>query len=206
MKPESGDARRRAPAAARNADPILAVLRRVLPETGWVLEIASGSGEHALHFARSLPGLVFQPSDPDAGARASIEAWRRQAALPNLRPPLALDVHADWTLESEPAALLCINMIHIAPWSACLALLDGAARWLRTGAPLVLYGPYREEGAHTAPSNAEFDASLRSRDARWGVRDLEAVSAEALARGFRLEERVVMPANNRTLVYRRTSA
>ena len=203
---ESADARRRAPAASRNAEPILAVLRRVLPARGRVLEVASGTGEHALYFAGRLPGLVFQPSDPDPGCRASIDAWRMHAGLPNLLPPLALDVHrAPWPIEPEaaPDALLCINMIHIAPWTACLALLDGAATWLAPGAPLFLYGPYREGGAHTAPSNEDFDASLRARDPSWGVRDLESVRAEAEARGFALEEVVPMPANNRSVIFRR---
>ena len=203
---ETADARRSAPAAARNADPILEVLRRVLPPAARVLEVASGSGEHALHFARALPDRSFLPSDPDPDSLASAEAWRRHAGPPNLLPPIALDVHqTPWPLDAStaPDAIVCINMIHISPWSACLALLDGAARWLPPGAPLVLYGPYREGGVHTAPSNADFDAGLRARDPRWGVRDLEAVRDAAAERGFALEEVVVMPANNRSLVFRR---
>jgi len=201
------DARRHAPATARNREPILAVLSRVLPARGLVLEIASGSGEHAVAFAARLPGLRFQPSDADPQALASIEAWRVDAGVGNVLPALALDVEAlPWALPAgigAPDAILCINMIHIAPWSACLALLEGSSQWLAPGAPLVLYGPYREEGRHTAPSNEVFDASLRERDPAWGVRDLESVSAEAAARGFALEEVVAMPANNRTVVLRR---
>ena len=180
------------------------MLERVLPARGCVLEIASGTGEHAVAFAQALPSLVFQPSDVDPDALASIEAWRRHGALPNLRRALAVDVHElPWALPEAPDAVLCINMIHIAPWSACLALLDGAAAALAPGAPLVLYGPYREGGAHSAPSNAAFDASLRERDPRWGVRDQDEVAAEAAARGLDREEVVAMPANNRTLVLRR---
>ncbi len=198
------DARRFAPATQRNREPILAVLRRVLPERGLALEVASGSGEHAVAFAESFPALRFQPSDPDRAARASIAAWRDEASLPNLLAPIALDVHTrPWPLDTEPDAILCINMIHIAPWTACLALLDGASERLVPGAPLVLYGPFREEGRHTAESNAAFDASLRERDPSWGVRDLEDVAEEASARGFALEEVVTMPANNRTVVFRR---
>jgi hypothetical protein len=200
------DARRFAPATARNREPILAVLERVLPAQGLVLEIASGTGEHAVAFAARWPALTFQPSDPDLEARESIEAWRRYAALPNLRPPLALDVHQrPWTLPraAEPDAILCVNMIHIAPWSACLALLEGAGENLRPGAPLIVYGPFREAGHPAAPSNAAFDRSLRERDPRFGLRALEAVRDEAVARGLRLDEVVVMPANNRTLVFRR---
>jgi SAM-dependent methyltransferase len=200
----AGDARRFAPATQRNRAPILAVLERTLPERGLVLEIASGTGEHAVAFAEALPALVFQPSDVDPGALASAEAWRAHSGLANVRPPIALDVHAvPWPLRERPDAILCTNLIHIAPWSACLALLDGASAALAPGAPLVLYGPYREGGAHTAPSNAAFDASLRERDARWGVRDQGEVAAEATARGLDLVEVVAMPANNRTLVFRR---
>ncbi len=180
------------------------MLERVLPAQGLVLEVASGTGEHAVAFARALPGLEIQPSDVDPDAIASIEAWRCYSALPNVRPALALDVHAwPWPLKGAPDAILCSNMIHIAPWSACLALLDGAAALLAPRAPLVLYGPYREGGVHTAPSNEVFDASLRERDPRWGVRDADEVAAEAAARGLDLEEIVAMPANNRTLVLRR---
>jgi Protein of unknown function (DUF938) len=180
------------------------VLERVLPARGLVLEVASGTGEHAVAFARALPMLEFQPTDVDPEALESIEAWRAHSGLSNVRRAVALDVHpTPWPLSGAPDAVLCINMIHIAPWSACLALLDGAAAALAPGAPLVLYGPYRAGGSHTAPSNAAFDASLRERDPRWGVRDQEAVAAEAATRGLALEEVVEMPANNRTLVLRR---
>ena len=182
------------------------MLERVLPARGLVLEIASGTGEHAAAFARAMPALEFQPSDIDPESLASIDAWRRHSGAPNLRAPVRLDVHElPWALPgiSVVHAVLCINMIHIAPWSACLALLDGAAARLAPGAPLVLYGPYREGGVHTAPSNESFDASLRKRDASWGVRDLDEVAGEASRRGFALEEVIAMPANNRTLVFRR---
>ena len=194
--------RRFYPATARNRDPILAVLQRVLPSRGLLLEVASGSGEHAVHFAAHLPDLVFQPTDPAAEARESIEAWRVHEGRPNVRPPLALDAAAStWPVEAAEA-VLCVNMVHISPWAATLGLLEGAARILPPGGPLVLYGPYRIGGAHTAPSNASFDASLRARDPRWGVRDLERVLEEAAARGLAHEETVPMPANNQTVVLR----
>lgn len=206
--PPAADPRRFAPATLRNRDAILGVLRGVLPATGLVLEVASGSGEHALHLAAALPGLVFQPSDPDPAARASIDAWAADASLPNLRPALALDAAppASWPI-ARADAVLCINMIHIAPWAAALGLMAGAARLLaEPGAPLVLYGPFRRGGAHTAPSNEAFDASLRAQDPRWGVRDLEAVAEAAAAAGFGPPEVVAMPANNLTLVFRRRPA
>lgn len=197
------DPRRFAPAAARNRDPILAVLRRVLPARGLVLEIASGSGEHAVHFAQAFPGLAFQPSDPEADARASIDAWAGDAA--NVRPALALDAAAwPWPLAAADA-VLCINMIHIAPWAASEGLVRGAAAILPVGAPLVLYGPFRRGGRHTAPSNAEFDAGLRARNPAWGVRDLEAVAALAAQAGFGPPEVVEMPANNLVVVFRRSA-
>lgn len=199
------DARRHAPAAARNREPILAVLRRHLPETGLVLEVSSGTGEHAVHFAAALPGLTWQPSDPDPDARASIAAWAAEAGLPNLRPPLALDAATeDWPV-ARADAVLCINMIHIAPWAAGLGLLRGAARRLPPGGPLILYGPYRRGGRHTAPSNAAFDAGLRAQDPRWGVRNLEAVAEAAAATGFGPPSVEEMPANNLTVVFRRTA-
>jgi hypothetical protein len=200
----SVDARLRFPATERNRAPILDVLSRVLPPRGTVLEIASGSGEHAIFFARALGSLTWQPSDPDPAHVASIDAWRASEASSNVAPALRLDVHdARWPLESADA-IFCANMIHIAPWSACLALLEGASRLLSKGAPLVLYGPFREGGAHTTPSNESFDASLRARDSRWGVRDLDEVLAEARLRGLVHEETVRMPANNLTVVLRRS--
>ena len=195
--------KRTPPAAERNAGPILGVLRRVLPPRGLVLEVASGSGYHAAHFARALPELTWQPTDVDADGLASIAGWVEDAALPNLRAPLALDVTAaTWPVEHADA-IVCINMIHIAPWACALALLSGAARLLAPGAPLVTYGPYRFDGAFTAESNAAFDASLRARDPAWGVRDVADLSREAAARGLPLEETVPMPASNHTLVFRR---
>ena len=193
--------KRHAPATERNREPILAVLRLVLPARGLALEIASGSGQHAVHFAAALPGLAWQPSDRDPESLASIAAWRDEAALPNLRPPLLLDVLAPWPVDRADA-LFCANMIHISPWSCTLALLDGAARILAPGAPLVLYGPYRRGGQHTAPSNAAFDASLRARDPAWGVRDLERVLAEAASRDLDLDRVVELPANNVAVVLR----
>lgn len=197
------DARRYAPSVARNKDAIAAVLARYLPSSGLVLEIASGSGEHAVHFASSFPALVFQPTDPSEEALASIAAWRQETALPNMRAPLALDVTAaPWPI-NHADAVTCINMIHIAPWEATLGLMAGAARIIPPGGLLFLYGPYKRQGAHTAPSNAEFDASLRERDARWGVRDLEAVANAAGAAGFAAPLVEAMPANNLSLIFRR---
>jgi len=195
------DARLYAPSVARNREPIAAALRELLPEAGLVLEIASGSGEHALHLARAFPALDFQPSDPGAEARASIAAWREAEGPPNLLPPIRLDV-----LEDAPfppaAAVLCINMIHIAPWAATLGLLRHAAAALPPGAPLILYGPYLREGVPTAEGNLAFDADLRARNPEWGIRALEDVAAAA-APGFALERVVEMPANNLTVLFRR---
>jgi SAM-dependent methyltransferase len=199
------DARRHAPAAERNRDAILAVLERHLPARGLVLELASGSGEHAVHFAAALPDLVFQPSDPDAASCASIDAWAASAGLANLRPALALDATMpDWPIAAADA-ILCINMIHIAPWAAAIGLLQGAARILAPGGVLYLYGPYKRDGRHTAPSNDAFDRGLRARDPAWGVRDLEAVAALAAANGFAAPAIEPMPANNLSLIFRRLS-
>lgn len=196
------DLRQHAPAAERNRGPILEVLRDVL-ETGTVLEVGSGSGQHASHFARALPGLLWQPSDIDPSALLSIEAWRRQEQLPNVLPPLELDVSwFGWPVQQHEA-IFSANMIHIAPWEVCLGLMRGAGTHLAPEGVLVTYGPYRVGGAHTASSNEAFDRSLRARDRRWGVRDLEAVVTEAAAQGLTLERRVAMPANNLTLVFRR---
>jgi SAM-dependent methyltransferase len=193
----------RAPAAERNAEPIRAVLARVLPPHGLVLEVASGTGQHAVHMARAFPQLQWQPSDPDPLARESIAAWREEVGLANLLPPLALDAAGDpWPLAAADA-VVCINMIHIAPWAAALGLLRGAARILPDGGLLYLYGPYRFGGRFTAPSNAAFDASLRARDPAWGVRDLEQeIAPAAAAAGLDLVEVVAMPANNHSLVFR----
>jgi len=200
---ERPDPRLYAPAVARNREPILAVLRRVLPAAGLVLEVASGSGEHAAFFAAALPGVSWQPSDPDPRARASIAAFLDAGAPPNLLPPLALDAAAGGWPIARAMAVVCINMIHVAPWSACEGLIAGAARVLPPGGVLYLYGPYKEEGRHTAPSNEAFDADLRARDPSWGVRDLDEVMALARRHSFAHQETVIMPANNRSVVFRR---
>jgi SAM-dependent methyltransferase len=192
-----------APAVARNRDPILAVLRRVLPTGGTVLEIASGTGEHAVHFAAALPGLTWQPTDRDAVALRSIAGWRAAAQLPNLEPPLEVDVTSrDWPV-ARADAVVAINMIHISPWRSTQGLIEGAARLLAPGGVLFLYGPYMEGGRHTAPSNAAFDADLRARNPEWGVRDLDGVTDLAAKHGLDRVERVAMPANNLSVVFRR---
>ena len=197
------DHRRSAPHVTRNAGPIGEVLKGVLPARGLVLEVASGSGEHALHLARAFPKLLWQPSDPEPAALRSIEAWRAEAGLFNLLPALSLDARAaDWPV-TQVDAILCINMVHISPWSATEGLLRGAGRLLAPGAPLYLYGPYFQAEVETAPSNLAFDADLRARNPEWGVRELEAVVAEAEARGFRLDTITPMPANNLSVVLRK---
>ncbi|MDB5368437.1 MAG: SAM-dependent methyltransferase [Rhodospirillales bacterium] len=191
------------PAALRNRDPILAVLRRVLPASGTVLEIASGSGEHAIHFAAALPSITWQPSDVADDARRSVAAHARTARLPNLLAPIELDVTEPvWRLDRADA-IVSINMIHIAPWQAAEGLIAGAERILPCGAPLVLYGPFRETGRITAPSNEAFDASLKSRNAAWGLRQLDEVIQLAASHGLRFVERVEMPANNLCVLFRR---
>jgi SAM-dependent methyltransferase len=196
------DDRRHAPHTLRNADPILEVLRDVLPASGLVLEVASGSGEHAVHFARALPHLQWQPSDPDPAALASIAAWRDEAGLPNLLEPVRLDAAApDWPVDRADA-LVCINMVHISPWAATLGLLASAGRLLAPKGPLYLYGAYRREGVPTAPSNEAFDQSLRSRNPDWRLRDLETVIAAAEQQGLALDQIVEMPANNLSVVFR----
>jgi SAM-dependent methyltransferase len=197
------------PAVARNRDPILAVLRRVLPAQGTgigiVLEIASGTGEHAVHFAAGLPHLTWQPTDTDADALCSVAAHRASAQLPNLMPVLELDVCAPSWPVTHADAIVAINMIHIAPWTAAEGLMAGAGRLLAPGSVLYLYGPFKEDGRHTAPSNAAFDASLRARDPQWGVRDLDEVAALARRHGLALAERIAMPANNLSLVFHRAT-
>jgi len=197
--------RQSAPSALRNRGPISDVLARVLPTRAGalVLEIASGSGEHVTFFATHFPSLVFQPSDPMEGARASVLAHCAELHLTNVRPPLDLDVCAPWPIEHADA-IVCINMIHASPPESAPALLSGAARILAPGAPLITYGPYRIGGGHTAPSNETFDRWLKTeRDPRWGVRDLEELEAHGATVGLVLEERVAMPADNFTLVWRR---
>lgn len=192
--------RRHAPAAARNRAPIAAVLAEELPAAGLVLEVASGTGEHCAFFAERFPGLRWQPSDPDAGARESIAAWC--AGLGNVAAPLALDAAAeDWPVAAADA-ILCINMVHISPWEATLGLMRAAGRLLPAGAPLILYGAYRREGVETAPSNEAFEGWLKAQDARFGLRRLEDVAAAAAAEGLALARVVEMPANNLMLVLR----
>jgi len=198
--------KRHAPAAERNRGPILEVLTRVLPARGLVLEVASGTGQHVAYFARHLPRLDWQPSDADPDARGSIAAWLADEALPNVRPPVVLDAAAPvWPLDAADA-IVCSNMIHIAPWSAALGLFAGAARLLPAGGVLCTYGPYRFDGSFTAPSNSEFDVSLRGRDPAWGVRDVRDLEVAARAQGLALEEIVPLPANNHVLVFRRIQA
>lgn len=187
-------------AAERNKQPIADVLARVLPRAGLVLEVASGLGQHAEHFARALPALTWQPSDPDSEALGVLAARVQRAALPNLRAPVRFDVHEAAPQLASVAAIVCSNMIHIAPWSACAALLGHAEQLLAPGSPLVLYGPFKRAGEHTAPSNAAFDATLRSRDAAWGIRDLDEVAALAQQHSLALAELVPMPANNLSVV------
>jgi len=198
---DAGDGRRFAPAAARNRDPILSVLARILPEGALVLEVASGTGEHAIHFGSRLPGITWQPTDPDEQARRSIDAWRADAGLDAILPAKVLDVRApEWPV-TRADAVVAINLVHISPWSAFQGLLMGAARVLPAGGLLFLYGPYRRGGSHTAPSNEAFDQSLRQRDPAWGVRDLEHVVETASSQGLRLIEVVEMPANNLSVVF-----
>jgi hypothetical protein len=200
------DHRRSAPHVARNAEPITEVLREILPVRGLVLEVASGSGEHSLHFAREFPKLLWQPSDPEPAALRSIEAWRADSGLFNLLPPVSLDARAaEWPV-TEANAILCINMVHISPRAATAGLLRGAGRLLGEGAPLCLYGPYRRAEVKTAPSNEAFDESLKARDPDWGLRNLEDVAAEAERHGLMLERVVEMPANNISAVFRKAAA
>jgi SAM-dependent methyltransferase len=192
-----------APAVARNRNPILDVLRHVLPEHGTVLEIASGSGEHVVYFAAGLPLLSWQPSEVDPLAVKSISAHRASVDLPNLLAPIELDVEAMAWPVTRADAVVCINMLHIAPWSAAEGLMAGAGRVLPPGGVLYLYGPFSENGRHTAPSNAAFNASLRARNPDWGVRDLIEVTDLAVRNGFELIERIAMPANNLSVVFHR---
>lgn len=196
------DARRFAPATERNRDFIVAVLRDVLPASGTILEIASGTGEHVAAFAHAFPALDWQPSDPDAEARASIAAWT--SGIANIAAPLALDAAAPVWPITQADTILCINMVHISPWAATEGLMAGAARLLAPGAPLYLYGPYRRADAPTAPSNEAFDASLKARDPDWGLREVDDVVALAASRGLVFERLVEMPANNLSLVFRRS--
>lgn len=198
-----GAAKRYAPATLRNRDAIADILQQALPNAGLVLEVASGSGEHAIHFAERFPTLIWQPSDHDPVACASIAAWAADAALPNIQPPLALDASSPLWPVDRADAILCINMIHISPWAATLGLLDGAARLLDDGGPLIVYGPFLKSDIETAPSNLAFDAQLRERDPAYGIRAVEDIDAEAQKRGMERVACHIMPANNLTLIYRR---
>jgi hypothetical protein len=193
--------KRTSPAAQRNAEVIAGVLAEVLPARGLVLEIASGSGEHAVALAGRFPEITWQPTDRDGAALASIDAWAAEAGLANLRPALTLDVERQPWPVAQAAAVVCINLVHIAPWSACVALMRGAAAVLEVGSPLYMYGAMKVGGRFTADSNEAFDRSLRASDPAWGVRDLEAVAAEGLKNGLRLARTVAMPANNFSLVF-----
>lgn len=202
------DARQSAPSAARNRDAILEVVRGIISPDARVLETASGSGEHVVHFARAMPQATWFPSDPDEAARASIAAWIASEGLSNIAPPRAIDATAaHWGVEDEPLfdAVLAINMIHISPWRATLGLMAGAARVLRNGGALITYGAYTRDGAHTSPSNEAFDAWLKQRDPSFGVRDMADVEAAALERGLVLRDIVAMPANNFSLVFVRNA-
>ncbi|MFL6728282.1 MAG: DUF938 domain-containing protein [Sphingomicrobium sp.] len=196
-------ARRSAPAALRNREPIADGLAEWLPERGLVLEIASGTGEHAVYFAERFPALDWQPSDIHPDALSSISAWRQAAALPNLLPPVTLNAaSSDWPIDRADA-VISINMVHISPWASALGLLAGARRLLGAGAPLILYGPWLKADVTTAASNLEFDADLKRRDPEWGLRQVEDFVAAAAERGLRLEATRPMPANNLMLLLRK---
>ncbi|WP_310487289.1 DUF938 domain-containing protein [Chamaesiphon sp. VAR_69_metabat_338] len=211
---DSLDRRRYAPATERNREPILAVLQQVLPPTGTILEISSGTGEHAIFMAPQLAPRDWLPSDPNPDARASIAAWKQFAPCDNMYPPLDLDASsAQWSIESgsvpfgdliqQPIiAIVNINMIHIAPKSAYLGLFAGANRILPIGGILYLYGPFKQGGVHTAPSNAAFDESLRSQNPEWGIRDLAEITAVAQSHNLELQKVYPMPANNLSVVFK----
>jgi Protein of unknown function (DUF938) len=204
--PAGSEARRSAPAALRNREPIGDVLREWLPESGTVLEVASGTGEHAVYFAERFPGLDWQPSDTHPDALASIAAWWNQAALLNLLEPVVVDAsRADWPID-RAHAVLNINMAHISPWSASLGLIEGAARLLPTGGPLILYGPWLKDDIETVASNMAFDADLKRRDPAWGLRRVEDFADAAAVAGFVLAETRQMPANNLMLLFTLTNS
>jgi SAM-dependent methyltransferase len=192
-----------APAAARNREPILRVLRDALRRPALVLEIASGTGEHAVWFSRALPELTWQPTDLDPDALGSITAWRDLERPSNLQPPLRLDAGADTWPITQSDAVVAINLVHIAPWTVTQGLIAGAARILSSDGVLFLYGPFREGGVHTGAGNAAFDADLRVRDPSWGIRDLDEIAALASQHGFNAPERIAMPANNLSVIFRR---
>jgi hypothetical protein len=192
-----------APAAARNREPILRVLSDYLPPSAFVLEIASGTGEHAVWFSSALPEVTWQPTDHAAEALSSIAAWRGMAGPPNLLPPLWLDAAADTWPIAQADAVVAINMVHIAPWTVTQGLIAGAARVLTRNGLLFLYGPFSEGGLHSAASNAAFDADLRARNPSWGIRDLDDITGFASQHGLVGPERIAMPANNLSVVFRR---
>lgn len=198
-----GNARRSAPAALRNREPIAEVLREWLPGSGLVLEVASGTGEHSVYFAEAFPSLEWQPSDMHTDALASVVAWREESALPNVLQPIVIDASnpEGWPIDRADA-LLNINMAHISPWAASLGLIGGAARILPVGSPLILYGPWLKSDIETAPSNLAFDADLKARDSEWGLRRVEDFAAAAATKGFELMETRPMPANNLMLLLR----
>jgi Protein of unknown function (DUF938) len=201
----SQDLRRYAPATDRNREPILAILRQVLPSTGTILEISSGTGEHAVFMAPQLAPRHWLPSDPNPEARSSITAWQQSAPCDNIYPPIDLDASSDeWLVSSkEPiTAIVNINMIHIAPKAAYLGLFAGAKRILPVGGILYLYGPFKQDGVHTAPSNAAFDESLQSQNPAWGIRDLEEITAVAHSHKLELQQVYPMPANNLSVVFK----
>jgi SAM-dependent methyltransferase len=200
----SADQRMFSPTAARNSAPILGVLKRVLPANGIVLETGCGTGEHAVHFAGAMPRLTWLPSDPDADSRASTASWTKFAGLSNLLPPIDVDVSAEtWGVEESAPfdAIVSLNMVHIAPWSASLGLFAGAGSLLRAGGILFLYGPFMCDGVHNAPSNVAFDASLKARNPSWGLRDITDLERVGKSSGLILRETVEMPANNKSLVF-----
>ncbi len=195
--------KRHAPATVRNRDAIAAVLETVLPPTGTVLEVASGTGEHVVHFAQRFPQLVWQPTDYSDLSLPSIAAWVAEAGVTNVQPAVQLDACLpDWSVP-QADAILCINMIHIAPWAATIGLMAGAGRLLRAGAPLYLYGPYLRDGVETAASNLAFDQSLKERDPDWGLRDLSDVIALAAEHGLHIDQVIEMPANNLSVIFRK---
>jgi hypothetical protein len=199
----SAGARRSAPAALRNREPIAQVLRDWLPRSGLILEVASGTGEHVIYFAQAFPQLEWQPSDLDEDSLRSIRAWQAEAGLANIREPVVIDAAAPhWPLDRADA-VLNTNMVHISPWAAAFGLLDGAQRVLESGAPLILYGPWLSDSTPAAPSNLAFDSDLRRRDSQWGLRKIEDFAAEAGKRGFEFVETRQMPANNMMLLFRK---
>jgi SAM-dependent methyltransferase len=207
LEDRASDAQRLfSPSAARNRDPVLRALQAILPPRGLMLEIASGTGEHVVHFAKGLPGWRFQPTEFDEISRQSVRAWIAYEGLANIAAPITLDARADvWGVEAASSldAILSLNMIHIAPWAAAVGLFRGAGRLLKPGGLLLLYGPFQENGVHNAPSNAAFDESLRARDPDWGVRDIADLQRLGAENGLTLRERQAMPANNQILVFAR---